>query len=77
MSAEDPIENTPTLSPGARFHRCALQVIRITTRRRTRGRRRVTTRQRAGYAEAIVGRAVALDIDLLAANLPRETSEQD
>lgn len=76
MSVEDPIRNK--LSPGARFHRCALQVNPHHYAKTYQGQAPViTTRQRAGYAEAIVGHAFARDIDVLAANLLSETGEQD
>ena len=77
MSAEDRFGNTLALSTGGDFTAVHSRSIRITTRKRTKGRRCIATRQRAGYAEAIVGRAVTLDIDVLAVNLPREASEQD
>ena len=64
MTAEDPIRKTLELSPGARFHRCAFQVNPHHYAERYRGQ--VPEGDEEGYAEALVDRAVALGIDVLA-----------
>ena len=64
MTAEDPIQNALELSPGARFYRCALQVNPHHYAERYRGQ--VSEGDEEGYATALVDRAVALGIDVLA-----------
>ncbi len=64
MSAEDPIRNTLELSSGARFHRCALQV--NPHRYAEMYRRQAPDRDEEGYAEALVDRAVAIDLKVMA-----------
>ncbi len=63
MSAEDPIRSTLELSSGAQFHRCALQVNPQNYAERYRGL--APDYDEEGYAEALVDRAVELDIDVL------------
>ncbi len=64
MSADDPIRNTLELSSGARFHRCALQVNPHHYAGTYRGQ--ATDHDEQSYADALVDRAVDLEIDVLA-----------